>query len=282
MAHLRPRDFDSVKQYSAELLVALLGQDANRRKLGEAGGIDMLLQGVAYYKSREPKTMDEGEFLENLFDALCSCLLLPENRVRFMESEGIELMLLILKQKKHAKYGAVKVLEFATTNCPAACDRFVDVLGLKTIFSLFMGKSKIPSKDRETRHKIEEHLVTIIAHLFHETSARSKRDRVAAKFVENEFEKCDRLIELYFGCQTRLLSEEAQVKELVEEADEEEALAVQLNFGLGTMQQVCLIIAHLWCMGDVALRQRLLLLLHQKGHTLGNVRYGNGFETENF
>ena len=33
--------------------------------------------------------------------------------------------------------------DFACTRCPAACERFVDVLGLKILFSIFMGKSKV-------------------------------------------------------------------------------------------------------------------------------------------
>lgn len=34
---------------------------------------------------RDPQTEDETEFLENMFDALCSCMLLPENRAKFVE-----------------------------------------------------------------------------------------------------------------------------------------------------------------------------------------------------
>ncbi len=33
--------------------------------------------------------------------------------------------------------------DFACTRCPQACERFVDVLGLKILFSIFMGKSKV-------------------------------------------------------------------------------------------------------------------------------------------
>ena len=60
-----------------------------------------------------------------------------------MEAEGIELMLLILKARRAARMGALKALDFAVTRCPAACERFVEIYGLKTIFALFMGKSKV-------------------------------------------------------------------------------------------------------------------------------------------
>lgn len=39
---------------------------------------------------------------------------------------------------------------------------------------------------------------------------QSRRDRVAAKFVENEFEKCDRLMELYLRYEGRVAAEEAR------------------------------------------------------------------------
>ena len=52
-------------------------------------------------------------------------------------------MLLILKQKRLARAGALKALDFATTRAQANCERFVDQYGLKTIFAMFMGKCKV-------------------------------------------------------------------------------------------------------------------------------------------
>jgi hypothetical protein len=52
-------------------------------------------------------------------------------------------MILILKQKRSARLGALKTLDFALTRSPAACERFVDMLGLKTLFAIFMGRSKV-------------------------------------------------------------------------------------------------------------------------------------------
>lgn len=39
---------------------------------------------------------------------------------------------------------------------------------------------------------------------------QSRRDRVAAKFVEAEFEKCDRLMEVYLRYEGRVAAEEAR------------------------------------------------------------------------
>jgi hypothetical protein len=62
------------------VLAALQGHEANQKKLGSSNGIDTLLVCLAGFKSREPADAEEQEFVENLFDTLCSCLLLPANR----------------------------------------------------------------------------------------------------------------------------------------------------------------------------------------------------------
>lgn len=138
------REFDGNKQYASEILAILLqSSTANQRRLGQMNGVDVLLQAVAVYKSRDPKSPDEAEMLENLFDCLC-CLLMPlENKERFVKAEGIELMIIIMKQKKSAYGSAIRTLDFAMTKYPPACERFVDVLGLKTAFAAFMGKASI-------------------------------------------------------------------------------------------------------------------------------------------
>lgn len=51
---------------------------------------------------------------------------------------------------------------------------------------------------RDVEREIEERSVSIISSLLGSITKGSRRDRVAAKFVESEFEKCDRLLEVYF------------------------------------------------------------------------------------
>lgn len=145
LTKIRAKEFDSNKQYGSEILAILLQNSmANQKKLGQMNGVDVVLQAVAIYKSKDPKTSDEEEMLENMFDCLC-CLLMPlENKERFVKAEGVELMIIIMKQKKFAYGSAVRALDFAMTKYPPACERFVDVLGLKTAFAAFMGKASIP------------------------------------------------------------------------------------------------------------------------------------------
>ncbi len=35
-------------------------------------------------------------------------------------------------------------------------------------------------------------------------------------------------------------------------------------------------LGHLWALGDVGLRKRVLVLLHQKSQALSNIRWGGG------
>lgn len=80
--------------------------------------------------------------MENIFDTLCSALSEPKVKTAFLEGEGTELMCLMLKEKKLSRTRAIKTLDFATQGQAGIplCEKFVEMLGLKTLFSAFMGK----------------------------------------------------------------------------------------------------------------------------------------------
>ncbi|KAH8874571.1 Beta-catenin-like protein 1 [Schistosoma japonicum] len=91
--------FDKNKLYVSELLSMLLKMDeTNRRQLDEVDGIDILLHQLSVYKRRDPGNQEEIELMRNLFNCLCSSLMLPENKDRFLKGEGIQLMNLMLRQ----------------------------------------------------------------------------------------------------------------------------------------------------------------------------------------
>ncbi|KAK9834002.1 hypothetical protein WJX81_002145 [Elliptochloris bilobata] len=282
LKRLKPREFDSNKEAAGSLLALLLQtHPPNAQSLADINGIDALLQVIAPYKNRNPGSDDEAEYVENLFNALCCTLMSPAMRSVFVEAEGVELMVLILKQKRVARAGALKALDFAMTRTPAACERFVDHLGLRTLFSMFMGKSKVQQSKGEAGGEAEgeERMVSIVSSLMQGLARGSRRDRVAAKFVENEFEKCDRLMELYTRYVRRVRTEEVRLAAMPEEeaaeaaeAGEDYVLLARLGAGLYTLQQCALIMGHLWFVGDLGVRKRILLLLHQQGLTLAGVR----------
>ena len=60
-------------------------------------------------------------------------------------------MWLMLQNKKQARYGALKALDFATTHCAPPCDKLVDLGGLKNIFGVLMGKARIKGPRGEWR-----------------------------------------------------------------------------------------------------------------------------------
>ena len=49
-----------------------------------------------------------------------------------------------------------------------------------------------------------------------------------------------------------------------EGVDEEYVLLARMEAGLFPMQQCALIVGHLWFVGDMGVRRRILLLLHQQ------------------
>jgi beta-catenin-like protein 1 len=60
-------------------------------------------------------------------------------------------------------------VDYALTRCPAACERFVDILGLKTVFAVFMGKGfdKLRRQQGlEAAQEEEERAVSVISSLF--------------------------------------------------------------------------------------------------------------------
>lgn len=270
LSKIKVREFDGNKQYASEILAILLqNSTANQKRVGQMNGVDVVLQAVAMYKSKDPKVADEEEMVENLFDCLC-CLLMPlENKERFVKAEGVELMIIIMKQKKSAYGSAIRALDFAMTKYPPACERFVDVLGLKTAFAAFMGKIPMNKKNKKERYQeeLEERLVSLVASLFGGILRGSRRERLLSKFVENEYEKIDRLMELYIRYSNRIKAETERLDQLELddlEMDEEERYNRKLESGLYTLQLIAVILGHLWCTEHTGMRTRIEVLLKQQ------------------
>ncbi|KAG0378270.1 hypothetical protein BGX24_004290 [Mortierella sp. AD032] len=313
MKRLKVKAFDSNKQYCSELLAILLqSSSANRKKLGELGGIDDLLQLLAAYKRKDPKDDDEIELVENLFDGLCSALAEKENKRLFLEGEGIELMVIMIKDKKMARVRAVKVLNYAmsTKAGTANCLRFVEIMGLKTLFSIFSrnGIEKLKKAYKSfSEVEEEEHLIGIIASLVRNLPLESgHRLRVVRKFVEDDYAKLERLLDLREGYEARVkafdekIEQENKELELTQEEIEEEepVRALQrLETGLYVMQQVDLILAHL-CAENLDLdeavengekeseiQSRVRMLLNRRGGSLDDIKanlkeYLDGLEVD--
>ncbi len=271
LTRAKAKRFDDIKAYCAELLSILLAADTeNQRRLGQLSGLngmDTLLQAIAYYRRREATSPEEKECIENLFDCLCSCLLLPENQARFRQSEGLDLLLRCIREKKGGFLGAIKALDSACVNSIPNCEKFIDQGGLKALFPLFMGRgwgTALKGKRQGEKDGLTEQVVSLVASLCLHLmvlpeeegggggggGAEGKKHeveeaRLLGKFVEGGGEKVDRAVELFLKyhekverARARLSQEEEQLDEADDNAEEkaETRLARLMDAGLYMLQ----------------------------------------------
>lgn len=261
--------FDANKMYASELVALLLqlSESAKRKLTEKVDGIDMLLRALAAYKRHDPETLDEREHMENLFDGLCAALMLPANREKFLDGEGLQLMNLMLRERKQSRESALKVLDHATTGTEGKdnCNKFVEILGLRTLFPLYMRTpSKVKRKDT-TPDEHEEHVCAILASLLRSCGDEA-RQRMMSKFVEHEHEKVDRGIELFIKYKEKLAKfemkrgrrEDGSVDE-----DVDREYLDRLDAGLYTLQNLSLILADV-CTHTSSARHRASKLFSMK------------------
>ncbi|KAJ3190594.1 hypothetical protein HK101_008572 [Irineochytrium annulatum] len=255
---VKVKTFDSNRQYASELLAILLQTSrANRLALNAIDGFTALMQVIASFKRKDPKDGDEVEMMENVFDALCLGLAEPEVKAKFLEEEGIELMLIVIREKKMARMRALKVLDHALTgeSGKACCTKFVEGAGLKAIFPIFMKKGlKAYRKEYKSHSESEEdeHIASILSSLLKNTSEPAQFLRIVNKFFEGDFEKLNRLIELHDQYRAKVANADRQfdVDSMAwrdEDDDdgidsEEERYLNRLDKGLFTLQLVDLVI----------------------------------------
>lgn len=167
LKRLKVKQYDANKLYASEILSILLqNTNENRILLGKIDGIDILLQQLAVYKKHDPaEGEEEMEYMENIFNSLCSSLLARENRSNFLKGEGVQLMNLMLREKKLSRNGSLKVMDYACSGVDGKenCQKLVDILGLRTIFPLFMKTPKKNKKRLLSSEEYEEHLCSIIS-----------------------------------------------------------------------------------------------------------------------
>ncbi|KAF8305019.1 DUF1716-domain-containing protein [Clavulina sp. PMI_390] len=280
LARIQWKKYDENKGYVAELLPILLqGSQENRLMFGKEKGLDVLLQVLSQYRRRDPADADEVEFMENVFDALCAILAEPENKASFLEEEGVELMVLIMKEKMLARSRSIKVLDYVMSG-PAGkanCERFVEALGLKTLFSAFMNKGKKGKASAQTTEDTG-HILGILSSLFSNLDSDSvPRIRLLSKFTDSEYEKVDRLLDLRDSAVNRLRITDREIAEAKAEAEDEEDEddadmweLRRLDGGLFTLQTVDYILGWI-CMEDDGIRAHAQTMLARKSMSLKDI-----------
>ncbi|CAN0444704.1 unnamed protein product [Ascophyllum nodosum] len=295
LKRLQVKKFDENKLYCSEILAMLVNGDTDvQRRLGTLqgmDGIDRLLQIVAYYRRRQPQSPEEEECVENLFDALAAALLVPDNQARFRYGEGFELMLRCLREKKHAAWCAVKVLDFALTDNDTNCQRLVEVGGLKAVLPIFMGRGAARKLRQKAsllrggeRNALEEHAISIVTSFAVHLEDRSEHEylsRFISKFVEAGMEKVDRLLDLYmeysdrvenFDTNERLKAARRGQTDGEDSDDDADTLeARRLEAGAYSQQRLAVVMVVIAAHSS-AIAGRVREKLHQHGWSLAHVR----------
>ncbi|KAF1769473.1 hypothetical protein GCK72_001290 [Caenorhabditis remanei] len=271
--------FDANKMFASELLSVILqtSDNAKAKLTDKIDGIDILLRAIAVFKKNDPASVDEREYMENLFNSLCAALMFPANRKKFLDGEGLQLMNLMLREKKQARQSALKVLNHATSGKEGIenCNKLVEMLGLRTIFPLFM---RTPSKTKRkdtTPDEHEEHVCTILSSLLAACS-ETHRDRIVQKFVEHEHEKVDRAVELFLKYKEKVQRFELKKKRLSQEAgtsseddDPDRDYLDKLDNGLYTLQRLTLILGDVAvCVESARLREEKLFQMKMSNNRL--------------
>ena len=283
LKRLKVRQFDPNKLYCSEILSILVqGNTGNQELVGSMDGIDTLLQCLAYYKRRDPSSPEELELMENLFNCLCTTLVCVANRSKFLKGEGLQLMILMMKEKKLlSKSSSLKVLDHAMCNTEGTdnCMKFVEVYGLRTLFPQFMKTPKAKKHGGLSEQEHEEHVCGIVASLFKNVQG-PLRDRIINKFLENDHEKVDRLIELHFKYLQRVREADDAFRrdnpsleddDMIDDVEDEKYLR-RLDAGLYTLQLVDYIVMELHVCGLASIKSRLGTLLNRHGDSMKTVK----------
>lgn len=161
------------------------------------------------------------------------------------------------------------MLSYAMNNLEGkeSCQAFVDILGLAVLFPLFMKPIKINRKKKGTDYNNEEHIVSIIASLLKNCTSTSKQ-RVIQKFTENDYEKVDRLLELYFKYSEEVARVDQEIDDEREDDDEENEESEAENYlrrlenGLFALQSISYIILDICANGPSGVKNRVMKLLN--------------------
>jgi beta-catenin-like protein 1 len=253
------------KQYAAEI-IAILAQASkeNRRKLAEVDAVDMLLQLVAQYRKRDPdRGTEEEEFMENIFEALTCTADEVDGKEKFLEAEGVELCLIMLKEGKMSKPPALRLLDHASSGSAGinTCNKLVEAGGLKNLFTVFM---------KTTEHRLIDHLLSIFSNMLRTLPSDSpERIRTLAKFVEKDYEKIGKLVTLHQTYSSRVARAEKETKDSWahgggddqdKDGQEYELMTRRLDVGLYTLQLIAVVLAWL-AAEDTGAKQRIKKLL---------------------
>nr|XP_029477952.1 beta-catenin-like protein 1 isoform X2 [Oncorhynchus nerka] len=187
-------------------------------------------------------------------------------------------------EKKMSRTSALKVLDHGMIGPEGSddCHKFVDILGLRTIFPLFMKTPKKMRKAGTVDKEHEEHVCSIIASCLRNLKAQ-QRTRLLSKFTENDCEKVDRLMELHFKYLEAVQLADKRIEgekhdmvkrgEILDDVMEDEFYLRRLDAGLFVLQLLCYIMVEISNSGISQLQQRVHQILNLRGGSVKVVRH---------
>ncbi|KAK9479715.1 Catenin-beta-like protein [Lipomyces japonicus] len=207
---IKEKPISQNKQYAAEILSIIFPQSEKaqdqviiKNYSAELNGVAVVLQEVAQYRYNDPLVAEtyDREFFHNIFNLLSEIVRCEEGRTKFLENEGIDLLILILQSAgKLGKAHAVTVLDYALSSGSArsASIDFVENNGLAVLFKMFMSaKIDIKQKSSSRVKTSVDGIFSIIASLFRNLPEDSNQKmKLIARFVEKKFEKTVKLLNL--------------------------------------------------------------------------------------
>lgn len=117
---------DTNRIYSLELLAICLQTSSNwRHTFGNANNIEKLLKLIAQFRKLDPDSTEENEIMENSFQCLCNLMLCPPAQQLFGSTQGLDLIIRILHERKKSYRSAITLLDYCLLNCSQNCDLFV-------------------------------------------------------------------------------------------------------------------------------------------------------------
>lgn len=144
---------------------------------------------------------------------------------------------------------------------------------------------KTPKKNKNrllTNDQHEEYVCSIIASMLRNCKG-AQRQRLLSKFIENDFEKVDRLMELHLKYLEKVenfdaqIEQDKQINESLEDfEDENDAIYVKrLSGGLYTLQLIDYIILEISVSSSdsAKIKQRLTQILNLRGQTMKTIRH---------
>lgn len=293
------------KQYASEIL-SILTQSSrpNRTNIAEANGVEIFLTNLAPYRRDDPeKDSDEEEYIENMFNCLSSIVEEPIGKAKFLDAEGVELCLLLVRDGKTSKSRSLKVLDHACgyaedgsaadartngksskgrsnesanesvpNSAMSVCEKLVESRGLKPLFSTFM---KTKKHDPEQT----EHILGIFASLLRSLPGNSDtRFRLLAKFLEKDYEKINKLVTLRRDYASRVAAFDTKLKDRKrglskEEQDELELenIPTRLSEGLYCLERIDAVLAWLVAEDDGA-KTAIVKALGERVESLKDVK----------